>query len=129
MVLGKAIDQGLEKLDAFQVADGIQAGLLEKRKIFLNDIVAKRMESVDIDLIRVRANERQKPAPHRNCPCVGISETKDVAGQGIGIQQDLPDPGGKDLRLARSRSGYDHDRPFRAVYGKTLPLIQSPIFL
>src|ERR1700744_302461 len=128
MVLRKSIDQGLEKLYPLQVADRVKGRLLEKRKVLLNDVVAKGMEGVDVDFIGVRANKRQKPAPHRDRPRIGVGKTKDVARQHIRIQQDLSDTGGQDLRLTRSRSRYDHDRPFRTVHGKPLTLIQSLVF-
>jgi hypothetical protein len=123
MVLGKSVDEGLEKLDPFQFGDRIESGLFEKRQVFLNDIVTERVKGMDVDLIGIRANKGKQPAAHGDGSGIGICEAEDVLGENVRIQEYLPDPGCEDLGLARTGAGYYHDRSLRGVHGKALLFI------
>src|SRR5258708_36203319 len=59
MVFRKLIDQDLEELDPFQIGNRVEGGLFEKGEILLDNIIAKGVESMDMDLIGIGTDKGQ----------------------------------------------------------------------
>src|SRR5690606_11920523 len=59
---------------------------------------------------------------------VCVSEAEDVVGEEVGIAQDLADARRQDLRLARSRSGDHHYRPFGIVHRFALRAVEAGVY-
>ena len=129
MVLWEFIDQGFKKLDPFQLGNGIEGSLFKKGQVFLNDIVAKGVEGMNMDLIGVGANEGLESPAHSDGTGIGIGETEDILGENVRFQEDLPDPGGQDLRFARAGPCDHHDGAFDGIDGLALLFIQLLVFL
>jgi hypothetical protein len=128
MALWEFVDQKFEVLDPFQLGKGVEGGLFEKGKILLDDIIAKGMESMDMDFIGVGAYKCQQTAAHGDGSGIRISETKNVFGKHVRLQEYFPDPGSQYLSFTRSRSCDYHDGAFGGIYGQSLLFIQFPIF-
>jgi hypothetical protein len=86
------------------------------------------MKSMYIDFIGVRTDKGKQPAAHGDSAGIGIGQTEDIAGEGICFQEDLPDPGSKDLGFARPGAGDNHDGAFSRVYGQSLFFVKLPVF-
>jgi hypothetical protein len=128
MILWEAVDQDLEKLDPFEIGQGVQGGFFEEGKVLLYEIMAKGVEGMDIDFICVGADKGKEAAAHGDCSGIGIGEAEDIRGEYIRLQQYLPDAGCQDLGFTGARAGDDHDGTFRRIYGQALFFIQFPVF-
>lgn len=130
VILAEAVYKLLHQLNAFEVADGVEGGLFKEAEVVLDNVVAKGVEGVDINLVGIRADELGQSSAHGHHTSIGIGKAEDIGGIEMGIaEQDLPDAGGEDLGLSGARPGNDHDGSFYLVNGFLLLGVKAGVFL
>ena len=128
VVFGEAVDQFFKKLDLFKFGYGIERRFFKEREVFLNDIIAKGVKRIDIDLICVGADEMLQSFAHGYHTGIGICEAENILWSRVGIEQYFTNAAGQDLGFARARARDHHHGAFNAVHRTALLLVQSFVF-
>ncbi len=64
MVFGELVDQFPHQGNRFQIGDGFQAVFFKIREVILDDLIAKRMIGMDVDLVGIRADDFEQTLAH-----------------------------------------------------------------
>ena len=113
-----------DDLYPLQLAEGLHILAAEELQIVLDDAVAKRVEGVNVYAVSLWADELEEALPHSVHPGIRKGKAKDVLGLGVGLQQDAPDAGGKDVGFTRARPGDGQYGPFNLFHGLPLSRVE-----
>ena len=85
-----------DNLKTFQFIDAV----FEVWAMFLKDIRAKGMISMNLNLVSLWANKISEAMAHVTGGCFGESKAKNIVWRGVGLPKDIRDADGKKLSLA-----------------------------